>query len=483
MTARTPTPEQAAIVAAFRTGKSLVIEAGAGTGKTSTLKMLAAAADDMRGGRRGLYVAYNRAIADDAKRDFPQSVQCSTAHSLAYGAVGRNYRHRLNGPRVPARETARILRINEPVKIGDLYVAPNQLARLAMEAVSRFCRSADPEPSGYHVPKKPGLDDPDVLRELRAVITPLARRAWDDLRSTDGRLRFDHDCYLKLWALSEPRLPAGYVMLDEAQDANPVILDVVTRQKDAQLIAVGDRSQAIYGWRGAIDAMDQFPAEVRLSLSQSFRFGSAVAREANKWLTVLGAELQLTGYHRISSMLARLENPDAILCRTNAEAMAQAMHSVKAGRNTAIVGGGSDIRKLAEAAVTLKAGAGTDHPELYAFRTWSEVQDYAENDPGGSDLKVLVQLIGSHGPDVIMDVIDRLCDERRAEVVISTAHKAKGREWNSVRIASDFREPKKTEDDEPGPIPREDAMLAYTAVTRAKLTLDRAGLAWVDRYL
>jgi hypothetical protein len=478
MKARTPTPEQAAIIKAFSDGHSLVIEAGAGSGKTSTLKMLAAEART-----RGLYVAYNRAIADDAKRDFPRGVQCSTAHSLAYGAVGKNYRHRLNGPRVPARETARILRINEPVKIGDLYLAPNQLARLASETVVRFCRSADPEPGEWNVPKKPGLDDPAVLRELRATIAPLARRAWADLISPDGRLRFDHDTYLKIWSLSEPRLPADYIMLDEAQDANPVILSVVTGQKDAQLIAVGDRSQAIYGWRGSLDAMDAFPADVRLSLSQSFRFGSAIAAEANKWLAVLDARLRLTGYDRISSMLAHLESPDAILCRTNAEAMAQAMAAVKAGRDTAIVGGGSDIRRLAEAAVTLKAGAGTDHPELYAFRTWSEVQDYAENDPGGTDLKVLVQLIDSHGPDVIMDVIDRLTEERRAEVVISTAHKAKGREWDSVKIATDFREPKKTEDGQQGQIPREDSMLAYVAVTRARLTLDRAGLAWVDHYL
>jgi hypothetical protein len=481
MTARTPTGEQAAIIGAFSREDipNIVIEAGAGAGKTSTLKMLAAAA----GRRRGLYVAYNRAIADDAKRDFPAGVQCSTAHSLAYGAVGRDYRHRLNGPRVPARETARILRINEPVKLGDLYLAPNQLARLAMEMVARFCRSADPEPGPFNVPSKPGLDDPDTLRDLREVITPLGRRAWADITSPDGRLKFDHDAYLKLWQLSEPRLPADYVMLDEAQDANPVILDVVTRQKDAQLIAVGDRSQAIYGWRGAVDAMDAFPAQVRLSLSQSFRFGPQVAHEANKWLDVLGARLRLTGYDRISSKVATLESPDAILCRTNAEAMAQAMVSVNAGRDTAIVGGGSDIRALAEAAVTLKAGAGTSHPELYAFRTWREVQDYAENDPGGSDLKVLVQLIDSHGPDVIMDVIDRLCDERRAEVVISTAHKAKGREWDSVRIASDFREPKKKDDGSDGAVPREEAMLAYVAVTRAKLTLDRSGLAWVDRYL
>lgn len=479
-----PTPEQQEIVSAFRERKNLVIEAGAGTGKTSTLKM-AAGADP---GRRGVYVAYNRAIANDAKASFPASVKCSTAHSLAFGTAGRQFQHRLNGPRVPARDVARILGISGPSRIGDTHIAPLapvQVARLVSETVARFCRSADAEPSPWHAPRKPGLDDPATYRELGALVTPLARKAWADITSHDGQLKFEHDHYLKIWQLSGPVLNADYLLLDEAQDANPVILDVVTRQKDAQLVAVGDRSQAIYGWRGAIDAMDQFPAQERLSLSQSFRFGPAIAHEANKWLTVLDAVLRLRGYDRISSMTAALATPDAVLCRTNAEAMAQAMTAMKDGHDTAIVGGGREIRALAEAAVTLKAGMGTHHPELFAFRTWGEVQDHAENDPAGSDLRVLVKLIDDHGPDVIMQMVDQLTDERRAEVVVSTAHKAKGREWDSVKIATDFREPKRDpECPERDPeIPAAEAMLAYVAVTRAKLTLDRTGLTWVDRYL
>jgi len=57
-----PTPEQQAIGAAFGTGENLVIEAGAGAGKTSTLKMIAQQA----GRKRGLYLAFNRSIVDDA---------------------------------------------------------------------------------------------------------------------------------------------------------------------------------------------------------------------------------------------------------------------------------------------------------------------------------------------------------------------------------------------------------------------------------
>jgi superfamily I DNA/RNA helicase len=343
----------------------------------------------------------------------------------------------------------------------------------------------DPAPSPFHVPHKPGLDTPECLAVLREALPPLAARAWEDLISTDGQLRFDHDVYLKLWQLSGPRLPADYVLLDEAQDANPVMASIVESQTHAQLIAVGDRCQAIYGWRGAVDAMAKFPADIRLPLAQSWRFGPAVAAEANKWLGILGAGLRLRGYDRINSAVTPLATPGTLLCRTNARTMSEAMNAMASGsRKVAITGGGREILALAEAANTLKAGAGTSHPELFAFHTWGEVQDYAEHDPGGSDLHVFVKLIDEHGPETIIDAVKRLSDERDASLIVSTSHKAKGREWDTVQIATDFREPKKDPDkpDEMPEISPPEAMLAYVAVTRAKLTLDRSGLAWVDKY-
>jgi hypothetical protein len=472
----TPTPEQQAIIDAYLAQRNLVIEAGAGTGKTSTLRLLATAAL----ARRGIYVAYNRAIAEDAKRSFPPNVACATAHSLAFRAVGRSFAHRLRAPRMPARELARQLAITRPVPLDRGQVlAPAQAARLAMDTVARFCHSAAAELGPHHVPTVPGLDDPKAMAALREVVVPLAEQAWADLSRPDGRLRFAHDHYLKLWQLSGPRLDCDVVLLDEAQDANPVIADVVDRQRHAQRILVGDRCQAIYGWRGAIDAMASFPADQRLALSQSFRFGPAIATEANKWLDLLNAPLRLRGFEQIASRMAPLSHPDAVLCRTNAEAVTQLMAAAEQGRRAALVGGGGEIRRLAEAAVSLRAGHGTDHPELFAFTTWGEVQDYAAQDTGGSDLKVMVGLIDRHGPELVIETMDRLVPEPGADLVVSTAHKAKGREWPTVRIAADFREPK----GEQPSVPRSEAMLAYVAVTRARQVLDNDGLAWLDRYL
>lgn len=467
---RPPTPEQTAIIDAFETGDDLVVEAGAGAGKTTTLRMVTAGTS-----RRGIYLAYNRITAQDARASFPANANCVTAHSLAYRSGGYVYKDRLNGPRVPGWQAAEILGIPMRNQIAPaLFLTNVQMARVAIDTVARFCYSAEVEIGPEHVPWLPPLDLPSVRPAFVEAVLPYARKAWEHTINTAGRLKVTHDAYLKLYQLGGPRLDCDFILMDEAQDANPVVADIVAMQTHAQRVLVGDSCQAIYGWRGAVDAMKTFGGQ-RLYLSQSFRFGHAIAEEANKWLGLLDAPLVLRGYDRIDSRVGPVPHPDAILCRSNAGTMVQAIRALATGRRVALVGGGQEIRKLAEAAITLKAGTGTSHPELFMFQNWAELQDYVTHDNAGSDLKVFVDLVEEHGPEVLIAVVDRLVDEPAADLLLSTAHKAKGREWERVQIADDFFEPKNLD--------RGELMLAYVAVTRAQHVLDVGSLRWVDAWI
>jgi hypothetical protein len=352
------TPEQEAIGSSFDARNSTVVEARAGSGKTFILRNVG---QRIKG--RGLYVVYNAANAKEARGKFPRNVRVSTAHGVAKSAVGQPYQERLDKSGYqPAKRVAEILRIDRPAIISGTKIAPAVIARLVMQTVKAWCLSADPEPTIAHVPGTAGLEDVAQVQELAAVVLPFVRKAWDDIKATDGVLKFEHDHYLKMWGLSQPVLPYDVILWDEVQDADRVVLDVMLRQTSAQMMPVGDPFQAIYGWRGAVNAMDHFPDATRLALSQSFRFGPAIATQANKWLSLLGADPLVRGYDRISSMVRPLDVPDAVLCRTNAEATAQAMRFLEAGHDTAIVGGGDPIRRLAEAALELQAGRGTAHP-------------------------------------------------------------------------------------------------------------------------
>ena len=73
-----PTEEQQCIVASD--ARSLVVEAGAGTAKTTTLSLYAGA----RPRSRILYLAFNKSIQLEAAARMPPNVTCRTTHSIAW---------------------------------------------------------------------------------------------------------------------------------------------------------------------------------------------------------------------------------------------------------------------------------------------------------------------------------------------------------------------------------------------------------------
>jgi hypothetical protein len=208
------------------------------------------------------------------------------------------------------------------------------------------CRSADPTIGRQHVPWLRGIAKQHLHDQLVDIVLPYAQRAWIDVKKPDrGKVRFVHNHYLKMWALTEPRIPADFLLLDEAQDTNPVVEQVFSAQRGhAQLVMVGDSAQAIYGWRGARDVMTGFDGN-HLTLSHSFRFGEHLASEANRWLAIANAPIRLTGSPAVHTTLEKITDPDAILCRSNAGTMNEVMSLLEAGRRVALVGGGKALTR------------------------------------------------------------------------------------------------------------------------------------------
>ncbi|WP_336246982.1 UvrD-helicase domain-containing protein [Streptomyces cupreus] len=465
------TAEQEAARAAFAAGEDLALVAGAGTGKTSTLVMMGSASR-----RRGLYVAFNKPIADEARARFGRNVDCRTSHSLAHRAVGHRFQDRLDASRhMPLKRTAQLLGIDRDLAVGKRRLRATTQARLVMEMVRRFCYSTDEQVAARHLGPVNGLDDHGA-QYLAEVLLKRARRAWEDICSPTGQLPFQHDHYLKMWAMTRPRLRADFVLLDEAQDTNPVLEEIFLTQ-DAQRVCVGDPAQQIYEWRHAKDIMSGFPGQ-RMELTQSFRFGPAIAEVANRWLRAASSTMQLTGHASGLSGLGRAEVPDAVLCRGNADALAEVLRFLEEGVPVALAGGGKPLLKIAEAAIDLQAGRRTSHHELFLFSSWGEVQEYAEQDSAAAELKAIVELVDTYGPHQIIAAVQRMVDEDRARVVVSTVHKAKGREWKRVRIGDGFT-PAADEPRARGVHPAE-ARLIYVAVTRAREVLDTTGIQWAE---
>lgn len=470
-----PTEEQQNARDVFAEGRELALIAGAGTGKTSTLSLMAEAAPH----KRGLYIAFNRGIAEEARKLFGSGVACRTVHQLAYHAKGSKYRNRLGAPRLPARVTAQILGIDRDLDVDGKNIDLFQQVRLVRDMVRRFCYSADTQIMAHHMERINGLDE-DANDDVARTLLPFAQRAWEDLQLIEGRLRFEHDHYLKMWALEEPDLKADFILLDEAQDTNAVFEKVFLAQ-DAQRVCVGDPAQQIYAWRGARDIMSGFQAE-HLHLTRSFRFGRPIADVANRWLEHAESPMRLTGHGPGPTRVGTLARPDAVLCRGNADALKEVVGYLERGVPVALAGGGQALKSIAEAADLLKAGRRTFHPDLFLFRTWQEVQDFVESDSDGQELRPLVKAVDTFGTELIHDAVEKLSEESYAQVTVSTAHKAKGRQWGSVRIGEGFACPPKDDDGVQLPMLTAEARLAYVAVTRARHGLDIDALDWLDSY-
>jgi superfamily I DNA/RNA helicase len=466
----TPTDEQQAVVDAVLTGDNVVVRALAGTGKTTTLAM---AARQLNGS--GQYVAFNKAIVTDSKGKFPSATACNTAHSLAFRAVGHRYSDRLNASkRVSDHDLATRLSLGAVRYTTTLNrtetLRPAGVARLIRETVQAFCSSADMQLGESHVQLPPLIENDNRRRtELAAWMLPYAQQVWDDLADPAGVLQFRHDHYLKIWQLSHPTITADYILFDEAQDADPVMLDVVRRQ-DAQLVFCGDQFQSIYQWRGAVDALSRVEADHERWLTTTFRYGQPIADVANTYLQLLDSDALVRSASGTDSTIGPVGRPDVVLCRTNAGVMSALLRSLELDLTPAVVGGVAQIRSLANACQSLQTNGTTTHPELAPFKSWDEVQEWANTDAReAGTLGPIISLVSEHGPARLLAAIDRCTDdERSASITISTAHKAKGREWDTVRLYGDFPHVNDMTDEE--------LRLAYVAVTRGRKQLDMT--AW-----
>lgn len=459
------TDEQAHAVDLFKTSSSLKISAFAGTGKTSSLIALAQSTT-----KSGLYLAFNKSIAAEAKSRFPRSVDSRTMHSLAFRAVPSVYHgntakltQSLHGNLV-----AQLLKIEE-IAVVNIALKPRSLAFLTAKTVQRFCQSGDDEITVRHVHLTGKLQtlDANYQDEFKEYISTLAAHLWDRMLDPASEAPLGHDGYLKLWSLSKPHLDYDFILLDEAQDTNEAVLSVL-RLQDSHLTLVGDRHQQIYEWRGAVNAMASVQTEAEAALTRSFRFGDTVAAAANSILTRLGETRAVIGAPNRNTRIAATGKTGTILCRTNAGVVTVVIDALVENRSPHVVGGVTDLIRMLDDVCKLKRSIPAESPEFFGFKDWPEVVDFAASEEGES-LRSFVNIVAANGEANLIHKLKSVSrEEEGADLVVSTGHKAKGREWDTVTLFSDF-EPRLSKDYPPKQVlNQEEARLLYVAATRAR---------------
>ncbi len=458
------------------------ISAVAGSGKTATLLAYAQAHGKHK---KVLYLAFNRSVKLEAEQKFKAAglphVKVETAHSLAFKQL------RMRSPNIvntfKFHELADALRIRKSGDAALRYALTSHVIRY----VSLYCNhpSVSLRQLNYlhYLDDKSSRDFAD--RHLEEILR-LSQRLLDQMQS--GRLPITHDYYLKQFQLKEFALPYDYLLFDEAQDASSVMLDVFRRQRGIKLL-VGDPHQQIYRWRYAINAMNSLPYPT-LALSTSFRFPASIAELANEalqWKNKLGksaAGVQLIGVGKLPEQVGSR----AILARTNMSLIAAALDQLEehAAEKIWFEGGfqaysfasnGYSLHEILQ----LRFGSLSKlkDPLLQALGSYDALQRYVEQ-TGDPELAIFLQLIELYGAELpnqlsrLRKHAEQCSDAREAALIFSTVHRAKGMEYDAVKLLPDFITAKKIDKqlEETRTLDRErlieEINLLYVAISRSR---------------
>ena len=443
----------------------LRIIAFAGTGKTTTLIEYAKARPHLR----FLYLAFNKSVQLEADRKFPGNVICKTSHSLAFRNVGYRYRHKIV-------TGIKAFTVRETLKLNSY-----EEAKFAIDTLLKYLGSINREISRDHVPKG-ALSFYRTRRTPMPDIVKLANDLWNRMCDPeDDSLGMLHDGYLKLYQLSNPVLSFDVIMIDEGQDLNPCQAYIGLKQNVARIIA-GDSHQQIYAFRGAKDFMRRVKATRTLYLTQSFRFGPNVAKLANMILSFFkDEEHPVAGLRKKNRDLSKQRR--TIIARSNAFVFKKAVQLYNK-KKIGFVGGiqGYRLQTMADLHhLRAKQPEKINTPFLRAFKRFRDVLEYGKI---AEDVEIMsacavVEEFESRIPSLIEKIKAAATNEEDADIILTTAHKAKGLEWDNVELCDDFTD---LMDRNGKPVSRksvevDEINLIYVAVTRARenLIISRKG--------
>jgi len=515
---------QTAIYDAFEHGgESLLIEAVAGSGKTTVLVELSRIMQRAFPQQRGVFLAFNKSIAMELQsRIDARNVQAMTLHSAGWAAW-----RRAGGldwtPQLDSLKTSKIMRevlsYEENKRWGEttrrLVGYAKGIGLVPQLATVNYIENYASGVSGG-IPCRGLVEDtPEAWEGLMDhysldadecnidCVRRVLARSIEVLRDVCD---FDDMLFAPVIA-GVPFDKYDVVLVDEAQDVSGIQMEMIGRmvggehprcdcppyyaKEDAPLadfcpvhgleeyrkaaggrvIAVGDRAQAIYGFRGAgTTSMDELQRRFgmkELPLSVSYRCPQDVVSWAQQWVPQIEwadtadfgfvgkegtdwkgqAEIALEGISKWKG-IGDFQPGDAILCRLTRPLVAAAFMLIRNRIACRVLG-----RDIGKGLVDLmKKAKSLQNAQLEAFDRWLEDYEHREvqrlrNKNKHAQAGLLVdridtirvfmdQLGDATVPELIAEIERLFVDNGGASgmVTLATCHKAKGLQWPRVFI-------------------------------------------------
>ena len=449
-----------------------IIEAVAGSGKTSTIKEC-----NRRVKGSKLFLAFNKDIVEELKQD---GINARTFHSLCFGpAMQRVKAHN------PSPDKLRSL-VEHHFTGAEQKTYGHFSTRLVSYArqVGIGCIQEDTVDNWLDLVNHHEVEIEDPEGKIEDGIG-FARKLLK-LSNESNDLDFDDMLY---WAvLFQLPLPKfDWIFVDEAQDTNPIQRAILKKisKPTTRLIAVGDPAQAIYGFRGADSESlskirEEFEA-ITLPLSVSYRCPRRVIEHARQWVSHIqpapnapeGEIIDLGEKWNIEIF----KPEDLVVCRTSRPIVSLAFKMLQNRMPVQILG--RDLQEGLKATINKMRARGIDQLEK-KLGAYAEREAKKANTPKEAakahgildrvaTIKVLIEGLTETNRTIpaLLTLIDTLFVTGPGKTTLSTIHKSKGLESKRVIWINPFPGQWAMQDWQA----QQERNLCYVATTRAIETL------------
>jgi superfamily I DNA/RNA helicase len=471
--------QQAIFSSAENTSDNILVQAVAGSGKTTTLEEISQRISATT------LLCFNKPIADAAKA---RGINAKTLHSFGNSAWWRNTRSpRLDFEKLDAhldrlfgksagKYGFMIKRVVSAIKNSGMGLTGEMQANEVRWAMD-----------GWEFTSEIPEEDLDLVAQQ-------AQKLWRASAEDTSTLDFDDMLYGPLfhgWNLRQ----RDTILVDESQDLNS-IQHLMLMAMQTRVIAVGDRWQAIYAFRGALsDSMDRLKDHfqmIELPLSICYRCPQLVVREAQKlcphieWRPGAPSGIVTSRYKEVTDAMTEeeldrfqrdqvaVEDPELfphdtlVLCRNNAPLFSAVMRHVRAQKpcrvlSNALEGLASFIKRFkTDDILALRAKL-----EQWLTKEIEKHSDAPWRVQASQDKIATIFVLCEHftRTDDLLRLLKTL-SEGRSGPIFSTIHKAKGLEAREVYFLRPDLCPspwaRKPSDRE------QERNLRYVAVTRAQ---------------
>jgi len=474
----TGTNEQEAIWDAIENSMDdIVVNAGAGTGKTFTIVEASGRLPPFL--KRG-FLCFNKSIQLELQERLPEGVEAKTFHSLGFSAFFKNGIK----PRVNNYKVKNI--IDSIPELGRDYKSTSQLKKL-IGLLKGSMVDCNDEQAVRNIIDYYNIEFKNILEENNGIANVC--RILDECQANKNQIDYDDMIWIPLvenWAF--PKFDVLFV--DEAQDFNEMQRELIVRcTTNGRCIIVGDKNQAIYGFRGAdsnsmaifSERLTKMGKNVRhFPMTLTWRCPKTVVTEANRYVKDFnGLDTTEEGSVKVNSHFNPVKD-DIVLCRYNAplvsafyDLLTQGKSAYVLGRDmtTGLVNAVNKITKdknmpTSEFLHLFEVDFNTQYSRLVAANKQNQANNLEDK---ASCIRIFASRTNNVGK--IISEIKRVFDGKsKGDIMLSTVHKAKGLEADNVYILTPERmpHPKATN-------MQEERNICYVAITRAKKNLYYVG--------